>query len=438
MQGPCARALRTGGIGDCRYKLGHTVGIRVSGGGKPPPEWKNKRTFQAAFGDFGNILKINFDVEEGLGTIEFEDKDDAADAAQAMDGKKISGVVVDSKLLDQKGGMPGTRSVFGAVEERIYEMAQKHSLDDPAVAQLIKAFQDRVRKGCDLNRDAKEFSEHLSASNKPSAYVCMKLSELKAGLPIGPCQFAKNKSRRDEHRSPDGERDRRKRTRDQDEGRSQVRDKDGRDKESDTGNDGRYKADDDATKSESDQVSKSKRPVLDLEDDPDFDGEDQDAEGKEQERLRLLTPDGKPIEYLEEMKAHEQEKAEGRAGRLLIPLGAPRNDKDRRIDGRDQGRGSNRDRDQGRGDYRDREPQQSRYRDRDQDRDGDRCRDRDLDRERSRERYRDKDDRRDRNRDRDLDREQVTLAPREGYRDPGRDRGYRDSRDRDDRRHLRR
>merc|ERR1719188_1009259 len=80
----------------------------------------------------------------------------------------------------------------GSIETRISVMARDYNLDEAAAARLVSVFGERARLGCDLTRDFSEFSQHLAASNKPSALVSMKLAELRTGQPIGPCKYNPN------------------------------------------------------------------------------------------------------------------------------------------------------------------------------------------------------------------------------------------------------
>ena len=44
--------------------------------------------------------------------------------------------------------------------------------------------------GCDIEKDLRDLDPHLTASEKPSALVCLKLKHLSSGAPIGPCMYA--------------------------------------------------------------------------------------------------------------------------------------------------------------------------------------------------------------------------------------------------------
>jgi len=185
MQGPSAIALRQGGQGGAlKYKLGVQVVCTIVGGGAPPAAWRKKTTLQGVFGDFGQVLEIHIQ-EDGTAIIEYEDQRDAQDAAEYTNGKKIAGVTVDVKMRTE-----GRSSAGGmAVDDRVSELAHKFGLDATSAARLVSAFKDRSRRGCNMDMDIKQLSDHLAASNKPSALVCMKLADLREGKPIGPCRF---------------------------------------------------------------------------------------------------------------------------------------------------------------------------------------------------------------------------------------------------------
>jgi len=198
MNGPSSRALREGGIGgSLSYKIGFTLVVKPKEGGAFPREWMRKTSLQGAFGDYGQVLRIDIQQSQGCAYVEYEDVRDAEDAGRELDNKVIAGKQASVQMAGQSNlrrpgsnlaplGPPG-RSVD--IEERIAELAQKHILDEAAAARLASVFQDRSRLGCDLVRDFQELDEHLAASNKPSALVSMKLAELRSGRTIGPCRY---------------------------------------------------------------------------------------------------------------------------------------------------------------------------------------------------------------------------------------------------------
>ncbi|CAE7374151.1 SRSF3 [Symbiodinium pilosum] len=204
MNGPSARALREGGIGgSIPYKVGVTLQVKPKDTGPIPKEWLKKTTLQAPFGDYGQILRIDVSETQRCAYVEYEDPRDAQDAQKDLDGKRIAGKEVSVLLAGQTPNRrPGSSQVpVGPpgravdIEQRVAEMAMKHFLDEAAAARLASVFQDRSRLGCDLVRDFQDLDEHLSASNKPSALVSMKLSELRSGRPIGPCKYQGGKRR---------------------------------------------------------------------------------------------------------------------------------------------------------------------------------------------------------------------------------------------------
>ncbi|CAE7668083.1 RS2Z32 [Symbiodinium necroappetens] len=204
MNGPSARALREGGMGgSIPYKVGVTLQVKPKDSGPIPKEWLRKTTLQAPFGDFGQILRIDVSETQRCAYVEYEDPRDAQDAQKDLDGKRIAGKEVSVLLAGQTPNRrPGSSPMPVAVperavdiEQRVAEMAMKHFLDEAAAARLASVFQDRSRLGCNLARDFQDLDEHLSASNKPSALVSMKLSELRSGRPIGPCKYQGGKKR---------------------------------------------------------------------------------------------------------------------------------------------------------------------------------------------------------------------------------------------------
>jgi len=189
MQGPSAIALRQGGQGGAlKYKVGVQVVVQISTGGPTPPAWKKKTTLQEVFGDFGQVLEIHTQ-DDGTAIVEFEDKRDAEDAAKSMNGKKIAGAPV--TVIIRQDGRSGGIIRGGGTDDRVTEMAVRYGLDATSTARLVSAFRDRSRRGCNLDVDIRQLGEHLSASNKPSALVCMKLADLRDGKPIGPCRYSK-------------------------------------------------------------------------------------------------------------------------------------------------------------------------------------------------------------------------------------------------------
>lgn len=183
--------------GSIPYKTGVTLYVKPKDGGPVPKEWLRKTTLQAPFGDFGQILRIDVSETQRCAYVEYEDSRDAQDAAKDLDGSKIAGKEVSVALASAAKRTTSTSAAAAGppsrtvdLEQRVSELAMKHFLDDAAAARLASVFQDRSRLGCDLVRDFQDLDEHLSASNKPSALVSMKLSELRSGRPIGPCRYS--------------------------------------------------------------------------------------------------------------------------------------------------------------------------------------------------------------------------------------------------------
>eukprot|EP00450_Noctiluca_scintillans_P032665 CAMPEP_0194547294 /NCGR_PEP_ID=MMETSP0253-20130528/91947_1 /TAXON_ID=2966 /ORGANISM="Noctiluca scintillans" /LENGTH=117 /DNA_ID=CAMNT_0039394485 /DNA_START=36 /DNA_END=385 /DNA_ORIENTATION=+ len=69
--------------GSFRYKIGTTLLVSGLAAGT------RKTDIQGAFGDFGQIMRI--DLEAGDAYVEFEDERDALDAMKDMNGVKLKG-----------------------------------------------------------------------------------------------------------------------------------------------------------------------------------------------------------------------------------------------------------------------------------------------------------------------------------------------------------
>ncbi|CAE8590576.1 unnamed protein product, partial [Polarella glacialis] len=197
MNGPNADAAFWGNRGAAmRYHLGTVVNARLQGSGPPPPEWRRKTNIQAKFGDFGQILKL--EVPEGnVASIEYEDKRDAEDAVRTLDGTQMFGRTLTVKISDGRdggGGGGGGAGMRVDVEAKVAELAGRFSLDEAAVVGLMSVFRERSRLGCNLQKDFTEMGQHLAASNKPSAFICTKLAELRAGRDLGPCRYSRDQA----------------------------------------------------------------------------------------------------------------------------------------------------------------------------------------------------------------------------------------------------
>mmetsp|Transcript_122932 Transcript_122932/g.244540 ORF Transcript_122932/g.244540 Transcript_122932/m.244540 type:complete len:150 (+) Transcript_122932:43-492(+) len=86
--------------GSFRYRTGIT--LLVSG----LAEGVRKTDLQGAFGDFGQILRI--DLAPGKAYVEFEDERDAQDAISEMDGKKIKDRKVKVERTQARAVSPNT------------------------------------------------------------------------------------------------------------------------------------------------------------------------------------------------------------------------------------------------------------------------------------------------------------------------------------------
>jgi len=187
MNGPNQDAAFWGARGAAmQYDKGTVVMAQLCGVGAVPAEWRRKTTLQAKFGDFGQILRIEIPEGQARAYIQYEDKRDAEDAVADLNHSSIAGRQITCEIATGKEG--GSTKVD--VETKVEELARKYHLDDGAVVCLVSVFKERVRLRCDIEKDFWELGQHLASSNKPSASVCNRLADLRAGKPIGPCKFA--------------------------------------------------------------------------------------------------------------------------------------------------------------------------------------------------------------------------------------------------------
>lgn len=175
------------GFGDFprRCDLGTVVAVRVASG-EPPPNWSRKTFFQEKFGEFGDVVQIEIQPGHGVAYVEFSDKRDAEDAVKEMAGAQLGGRQIIVEIANARREI-GKKSEG---EEHIAELSRTFSLDENATAGLKRAFHERARLGRDLEKDFAELADHLSACKKPSAFVCLKLADLRSGKELGPCKFA--------------------------------------------------------------------------------------------------------------------------------------------------------------------------------------------------------------------------------------------------------
>eukprot|EP00435_Cladocopium_sp_Y103_P052827 s443_g16.t1 len=66
------------------------------------PEKVRKTSLQSAFGDFGNVVRIELMPEQRTAYIEYEEPRDAEDAAREMDGKMVEKSKVRTKMMDDR------------------------------------------------------------------------------------------------------------------------------------------------------------------------------------------------------------------------------------------------------------------------------------------------------------------------------------------------
>lgn len=74
---------------------------------------------------------------------------------------------------------------------RVRDLARRHKLDKGAATKLEEAMSMRDAMGKDVEKDIVLLDEHLTASNKPSALISMKLDSLRKGYNIGHCIYSR-------------------------------------------------------------------------------------------------------------------------------------------------------------------------------------------------------------------------------------------------------
>mmetsp|Transcript_99050 Transcript_99050/g.236355 ORF Transcript_99050/g.236355 Transcript_99050/m.236355 type:complete len:1014 (-) Transcript_99050:67-3108(-) len=74
---------------------------------------------------------------------------------------------------------------------RVRDLARRHRLDKGAATKLEEAMSMREAMGKDVEKDIVLLDEHLTASNKPSALISMKLESLRKGYNIGHCIYSR-------------------------------------------------------------------------------------------------------------------------------------------------------------------------------------------------------------------------------------------------------
>merc|ERR1711933_634412 len=66
------------------------------------PAGIKKTALQAAFGEFGDVVRIEVPQDQPVAFIEFEEPNDATEAARDMDGKTIERQRVNVRLVDDR------------------------------------------------------------------------------------------------------------------------------------------------------------------------------------------------------------------------------------------------------------------------------------------------------------------------------------------------
>ncbi|CAJ1337253.1 unnamed protein product [Effrenium voratum] len=102
------------------------------------PEKVRKTSLQSAFGDFGNVVRIELMPEQRTAYIEYEEPRDAEDAAKEMDGKMVEKAKVRAKLMDDRPRAAMDHAI------RVQEACLAH-LETRAAEHQQRIFGGRVR-----------------------------------------------------------------------------------------------------------------------------------------------------------------------------------------------------------------------------------------------------------------------------------------------------
>mmetsp|Transcript_6486 Transcript_6486/g.15804 ORF Transcript_6486/g.15804 Transcript_6486/m.15804 type:complete len:354 (-) Transcript_6486:38-1099(-) len=142
-------------------------------------------------------LAYSFNIDDGLtqrlNDIMIEDRrttwdQDIGRLYEILKDAHTPAAMLNLKLRDmEKGNFVGKAKCGPQVQE----MSRKHRLDKGASTKLEEAMAMREAMGKDVEKDLQLLDEHLSASNKPSALVSMKLDALRKGFSIGHCIYSR-------------------------------------------------------------------------------------------------------------------------------------------------------------------------------------------------------------------------------------------------------
>ncbi|CAE7231573.1 Rbp1 [Symbiodinium necroappetens] len=117
------------GPGGWHYDLGHRICITGLGAKA------TKTRLQAAFGDYGHIIKIETPLNGTAVYISYKDKRDAEDAVKYMDGEKLDGTKITVSRADNRPPIRGKKDEAAAPkkdEKREEEKERKRPDTKPA------------------------------------------------------------------------------------------------------------------------------------------------------------------------------------------------------------------------------------------------------------------------------------------------------------------
>jgi len=135
--------------------------------------------------DAGLTQKLNdIMIEKRMNTWE----QDLARLYEILKDAHTPAAMLNLKVKDMQKGTFVGKAKCGP---RVRELARKHKLDKGAATKLEEAMSMREAMGKDVEKDIFLLDEHLTASNKPSALISMKLDSLRKGYNIGHCIYSR-------------------------------------------------------------------------------------------------------------------------------------------------------------------------------------------------------------------------------------------------------
>ncbi|OLP80642.1 RNA-binding protein 1 [Symbiodinium microadriaticum] len=170
------------GPGGWHYDLGHRICITGLGAKA------TKTRLQAAFGDYGHIIKIETPLNGTAVYISYKDKRDAEDAVKYMDGEKLDGTKITVSRADNRPPIRGKKDEAAAPkkdEKREEEKERKRPDTKPAPRERSRGRdrdRDRDRDRGRRSRRAKSKSSSRSRSRSRRRPAERDLPELSLGV----------------------------------------------------------------------------------------------------------------------------------------------------------------------------------------------------------------------------------------------------------------